>query len=142
MPIIDIGLRLADVNHLGLDAEPVPTPEDDTWEKRQETLWSHGATKDEISFLYSRRVELNALPAADFIRFIERKLTDHGLRKVIPADDAVLERHARYVIEQELLGKKLEKMRGQIEADAAAVKLPDNLRKRVEKLLQRQPDLP
>ena len=144
VPIIDIGLRLADIDELGLrdGAEPVPVPLDSTWEKREITLAEHGATDDEINFLYSRRVELNAMPAPMFIDFIERKLTEHGLRKVIPADDSVLEQHARYVIEQEFLTNELEKIRERVEADAAAVALPSDMRKRVEKLLQRLPAMP
>jgi hypothetical protein len=38
---------------------------------------------------------------ADFFQFLERKLTEHGIGKVVPAD-GVLERHARAVLTRDL----------------------------------------
>ena len=82
LPIVDLGLRLADVEAMGLQSEPVETPGD--WAKRAETLAAHGATEEEIAFLRRRRVELNAMPADVFVGFLERKLAEHGVRKVVP----------------------------------------------------------
>ena len=44
---------------------------------------------EEIEFLLTRRVELNAFASADFVAWIERKLEQHGVAKVVP-DDATL----------------------------------------------------
>ena len=69
--IVDIGLRLSDVEAMGLDSEPVETSGD--WSARSATLSAHGASVTEIKFLRHRRVELNAMPADMFVRFLERK---------------------------------------------------------------------
>ena len=49
VPLVDIGLRLTDVETLGLESEPVKVEGD--LEKRKRTLHRHGATPDEIAFL-------------------------------------------------------------------------------------------
>src|SRR2546421_8799375 len=48
VPIIDIGLRLADVNAMKLLSEPFATNSD--WRKVSQTLKRHGATAEEIAF--------------------------------------------------------------------------------------------
>ena len=40
-----------------------------------------------------------------FVQFLERKLTEHGVHKVVPDDD-VLEQHARRVIARALLNMR------------------------------------
>ena len=92
--IVDLGLRLYDVEALRLDSEPVETSGD--WSTRAATLLAHGASMKKISFLRHRRVELNAMPADVFVRFLERKLAEHGIGKVAPDID-VLEQHARHI---------------------------------------------
>ena len=54
VPVIDIGLRLADVEAMGLEWEP--TDVSGNWWKRVQTLERHGATEEEIDFLEDRRV--------------------------------------------------------------------------------------
>jgi hypothetical protein len=51
--LIDIGLRLADVEAMDLQSEPVIVS---GWAKRIPTLLRHGATNPEIAFLEDRRV--------------------------------------------------------------------------------------
>jgi hypothetical protein len=75
--IIDLGLRLADVEEMDLESEPVAAKAAE-WRSRRETLRRHGASKDEIAFLADRRVELNAMTSPQFLAFIENKLTEHG----------------------------------------------------------------
>jgi DNA topoisomerase VI subunit A len=94
--VIDIGLRQTDVEEMRLEAEPFPCNDKDP-DRTQETLRRHGATEREIAFLMEKRVELNAMPADVFIQWLERKLRQHGCEKVIPDDNAVLERHARQI---------------------------------------------
>jgi hypothetical protein len=137
--IIDLGLRLADVDTLELEPEPYSPGGD--WEKRAETLEEHGADWDEIEFLRNERVELNAMPSDTFVRFVTRKLTEAGVQKLVPDADT-LARHARNVLTRALLNRKLDGIRAQTEADAAAVELPADLMRRVEELLREQPSLP
>ena len=92
---VDLGLRLSDVEALGLDSEPVETS--GGWSARAATLAAHGASAADINFLRYRHVELNATPADVFVRFLERNLTEHGIDKVVP-DKNVLEQHARDVL--------------------------------------------
>ena len=82
MRIVDLGLRLSDVEALRLDSEPVETSGD--WSARAATLAAHGASVAEINFLRHRRIELNAMPGDVFVRFLERKLAEHGIGKVVP----------------------------------------------------------
>jgi hypothetical protein len=136
--VIDIGLRLDDVEEMGLQAEPY---EPKGWEQREVTLVRHGATDREIAFLRMQRVELNAMPSDVFVTFLERKLTAHGVTKVVPAD-AVLEQHARHVINRALLNKRLDTLRREVNANTARLVLPPDLRRRVDALLKRNPALP
>jgi hypothetical protein len=95
--IVDIGLRLADVQAMDLQSEIVNVDERPA---RRYTLAEHGATAEETRFLLPwsdepcRRIELNAMTAPQLIAFVEAALNDHGVEKVIP-DAAVLEAHAR-----------------------------------------------
>jgi hypothetical protein len=92
--VIDLGLRLADVEGWGLEYEAV------FYEKSNPTwnLARNGATKEEIAVLcegrapwggyQGRRVELNAFSSGDFLQWIEGKLRQAGAKKVVP--DAVV----------------------------------------------------
>ena len=137
--IVDLGLRLSDVEAMGLQAEPVETPGD--WAKRSETLADHGATEEEIAFLRRRRVELNAMPADAFVGFLEHKLAEHGVRKVVP-DSGTLQRHARRMIEQQRAEEVLRANRARLQQEAASAALPADLRDRVRCILEEQPELP
>ena len=137
--IVDLGLRLSDVEALRLDSEPVETAGD--WSARAATLAAHGASVAEINFLRHRRVELNAMPADVFVQFLERKLMEHGICKVVPGND-VLEQHARHVLTRALTNKALDTISAKAEADAAEIALPSELRKQVVAALRRQPDIP
>ncbi len=115
---IDLGLRLSDVEALGLDSEPVETS--GGWSARAATLAAHGASAADINFLRYRHVELNAMPADVFVRFLERKLTEHGIGKVVPDND-VLEQHARHVLTRALTNKALDAIRAKAEEDATSI---------------------
>ena len=137
--IVDLGLRLSDVEAMGLGSEPVETSGD--WSARSATLSAYGASVTEIKFLRHRRVELNGMPADMFVRFLERKLEEHGVGKVIPNND-VLEQHARHVLTLSLVNKALATIRSQAEFDANSVALPSNLNKQVVAALRRRPAIP
>jgi bisphosphoglycerate-dependent phosphoglycerate mutase len=95
----------------------------------------------EITFLRHRRVELNAMPADVFVGFLERKLTEHGIGKVVPDND-VLEQHARHVLTRALTNKALEAIQAKAEEDAASIPLPSELHQQVVAALRSQPDIP
>lgn len=83
--IVDLGLRLDDVMELGLadQRESVFDRGDD--DAKRENLRLNGASELEIEFLLQHRVELNALSSAELVAFIERKLGEHGVEKVVPS---------------------------------------------------------
>jgi hypothetical protein len=141
--VVDLGLRLADVEALGLQSEPV---EIEGYQKKRETLRRHGATGAEIDFLLGdgeegpRRVELNAMTSRQFVDFIERGLIEHGVKKVIPQPD-ILEQHARRLIAQRLAKEALDKICDPLVAEAAAYALPGDLDDQVRQLLADQPEL-
>ena len=76
--VIDLGLRLKDVQECDLESEPT--------HHKIGTLkmYQNGATSEEIKFLKTQRVELNAFASEDFIEWIEKKLTEHGVILHVP----------------------------------------------------------
>jgi len=98
--VVDLGLRLADVQAMGLASEPVE------YGGRQDPRWNlreSGATEAECDYLahtsgrgrwQGQRVELNAMAADQFVGFLEAKLQAAGVGKVVP-DAEVLERAYR-----------------------------------------------
>jgi hypothetical protein len=138
-PIVDIGLRLSDVENMGLQSEPVPRITRGEWLERKETLKRHGATPEEIAFLADARVELNAMASRQIIDFIEKKFEEHGVKKVIP-DNAVLEKHARRVIKHSLVQLEITKRDAEFSRQAATTALPDNLREQLEEFLKGHPE--
>ena len=139
VPIVDIGLRLDNVEEMGLESEP--TEVSGNWSKREETLRRHGATPEEIAFLESKRVELNAMTSRQFLDFIEAKLDEHGVEKLVP-EDAILEQHARRLIEQQLARKAIARVASKIAKEAASQKLPADLLARIGAALEEKPHLP
>jgi hypothetical protein len=143
--MVDLGLRLVDVEAIDLQSEPV-TVEGDR-QKRVETLRKHGAGWTEIDFLLgsldgeggAKRVELNAMTSRQFVDFIERKLLEHGVEKVVPKAD-IIEQHARRLIEQRLAENALDKIRDKLATEAAAHKLPVDLVDQVRRRLDREPE--
>ena len=95
--VIDIGLRLDDVQDLGLDGEE--TIYKDAADPRPKLLAS-GATDEEARYLVTRRdaaghwigrrVELNAMNSQQLIHWLEAKLEEHGVKKFVPAEPAML----------------------------------------------------
>jgi hypothetical protein len=140
VPIIDLGLRLEDVEAMGLQTEPVPPSRND-WRRVSQTLRQHGATPAEITFLRARRVELNAMKSRQLIDFLEGKFEEHSVKKVVP-DNEVIRRHARRVVEHRLTEEAIKKIRRQIAKEASETPLPEDLRARVEATLVSSPELP
>ena len=103
------------------------------WHCSSEPVETHGSWADagqarsentalspkKLTSYVQRRVELNAMTAPVFVAFLERKLAEHGVRKVVP-DESVLEQHARRVIEQGLAEKVLNELRATLREEAAS----------------------
>jgi hypothetical protein len=144
VPIVDLGLHLADAEAMGLQSEPVEVEGDPS--ARANTLRRHGANQREINFLLgrsgqpSRRIELNAMTSRQLIDFIERKFAEHNVTKLIPSQD-VIKRHARRLEEQKLTEAALNKIRPRLAKQAAARELPGDLEEQIRRLLKERPEL-
>jgi hypothetical protein len=95
--IIDLGLRLADVRALGLEDSAEDVFDRGSDSAKRENLRLNGATREEVEFLLTQRVELNALPSDQLVAFIERKLNEHGIKKLIPDDDLLRDAYRLFV---------------------------------------------
>lgn len=135
LKVIDIGLRLADVERLGLESEAVEIKGDH--EKLRQRLAINGATKAEIGFLLSgRRVELNAMPSDVFIRLIEEKLDEYGLNKILPDAQQLADAYhllKRSEQDQRIVEDVLARQ------DGFKIAVPDNLEQRVRDYLEVNP---
>ena len=89
--VIDIGLRLTDVEEMSLESETVSYGKND--KDPRINIQESGATQEEAMFLVSggapghwhgKRVELNAMTSEQFLEFLERKFEEHGVHKVVP----------------------------------------------------------
>ena len=145
--IIDLGLRLPDVEQYALASEPVVYPEgsDPT-----ENLRFNGATEDEIRFLvgelhsdncyHGRRVELNQFTSDQMIEWLEAKLRAHGVSKVIP-DVGILEQSWRRAVELHELEEQLKKAAPEAQRAARARRVPVDLHERIAQILKDDPAL-
>ncbi len=131
--VIDLGLRLDDID--GLMTEEVHTPS--PWAARR-NLEENGATGEEIEFLLGQRVELNALASDEMVKWIESKLEQHGVSKVIP-DKGTLTDAYRRVRTQARIQAKIDEIIEEESEEGEVEKVPDNLRKQVEERLKKHP---
>jgi hypothetical protein len=130
---LDIGLRLADVQEMDLQSEPVTVK---NWEAHRQRMAARGVTPAELAFLRTKRVELNAMTAPQFVDFLERKLTEHGVAKVVPPVE-MLQEHAQRIIAR----REAEKLLAAMPKPSPAV-LPTDLDERVRAMLRDHPELP
>jgi len=119
--VVDLGLRLADVEDSGLEAEDVVHRSDPVANLRE-----NGATAEEIAFLRRRRVELNAFASADFVAWIERKLTQHGVAKIAPDQDTLTLAWRRAVAARYVTSRLQSAVRD-AQRHAAEAPVPDDL---------------
>ncbi len=84
----DLGLSLADADELQLEPEHQGHKNP---ERAYDNLIRNGATPEEADFIayQEQRVELNMMTSDAFVEFVEGKLIEHGVEKVVP-DEATL----------------------------------------------------
>jgi DNA topoisomerase VI subunit B len=136
--VVDLGLRLDDIRDLGLEDLAETVFDDSSREKRAANLRKNGATEEEIKFLLDRRVELNALTSDQLVAFIERKLTQHGVRKVVPDAD-MLAKAYRANIRTAKMQEIIDCVVREHEDDPNLSVPPDDLAQQVEDLLRKNP---
>ncbi len=140
--VIDIGLRLEDVQEMGLESEDV------TYRSNISPRWNlkeSGATQAEMDFLVSgghagywhgQRVELNAMTSDQFIEWVERKLEQAGVEKVVP-DDEALARAYRRALRMAEIQRAIDKI---VKRPLKNIDVPDELQEQVETMLTKEPE--
>lgn len=140
--VIDLGLRLSDVEAMTLDAEDVVFPTRLKKDPR-ERLERCGAKEEECRFLVQsedapyegQRVELNAMASRQFINFLEQKLAQHEVKKVVP-DKEVLAKAYRLAYRKAAAQKAID---GVMETVAKqVVEVPENLSRSVANRLGKE----
>ena len=91
--VIDLGIRGNDIKDWDLSFEPVSYR--DNVYAMERNLRLNGATGDEIPLLLNQRVELNEFASDDLVKWIESKLVEHDVEKVLP-DAATLAKAYRH----------------------------------------------
>jgi hypothetical protein len=145
--VIDLGLRLEDVQEHNLPSERVVYVKSDP----APNLRKNGATEAEIEFLSSergwgyraagQRVETNAFTSDALIAWIEGKLKQRGIKKVVP-DAATLELAYRRAVESNLLTRRLDEVRAAAHEEAQRIAVPPGLSKMVRHRQGAAPKLP
>jgi hypothetical protein len=140
---IDLGLRLEDIQAMGLESEYQYLKGNK--HALMANLRENGATEDEIAFMFAdfdtkkhsaRRVELNAMTSPQFIAFIERKLTEHGIKKIVPDDDLLSETYKALAASRRLEEIIAEAIKDAEEEDND---IPDDLADKVAAYLKENP---
>ena len=139
--VTDLGLRLTDVEQEGLEPEPVVYKESNP----RPNLRKNGASSAEIEFLVTghtqgQRVELNAFTSDHFIEWLERKLNEHKVEKIIPDGDTLATAYRRAVYVHHINSQIAEagEQARQV-ADSAIV--PERLSREVNRLLKQNPGM-
>src|SRR3954454_6728040 len=145
---VDLGLRLGDAGAWGLERDEVfykgaggriLTDREDIRAKIAPTLRGYGATPEEIETLLTHRVELNAFPSDQLVSWIEGKLQEHGVGKVIPRDEVLLQA-ARGFARDLVAARHLEALKDRITAEVDGLAL-DGFRDGVVEALADTPEL-
>ena len=131
--VIDLGLHYGDIG--GLAAEPNNSNISD------QRLAEAGLDPAAIAFLRSQRVELNAMTSRQLVDFVEHKLQQHDIRKVIPNSKTLVETY-RMFVGSDRLSDAFEEGKKELEnSSEGPIVVPDDLRAKVERLLQERPDI-
>jgi len=143
--VIDLGLRLTDVQEMRLQSEAVDY---DSSIDTRVNLRESGATKKECSFLVrekltdedgdvcgwrGERVELNAMTSPQFRDWLEAKLTAQSVQKVVPDHETLAKayrRAARRVAVQHAINPVIEQLRQDDEISVPS-DLPERIRQAV-----------
>ena len=132
--VIDLGLHYGDIG--GLPSEPNNSNISD------DRLAQAGLGPSAINFLRSQRVELNAMTSRQLIDFVENKLEQHGVEKVIP-DGETLARTYKLFAASHRLSEAFDEVKEELkeENDEAAITVPEDLEEKVTAKLQEKRDI-
>ena len=131
--VIDLGLSYNDIAGL--------TPEPNDSKISDERLSQAGLDQAAIDFLSSQRVELNAMTSRQLVDFVEGKLKQHGIGKLIPDAKTLAETYEMFAA-SDRLSDAFDEMKEKLEGEEQeTVKVPDDLKAKIETLLKEKPDI-
>jgi hypothetical protein len=134
--VVDLGIRLADVEEYQLESEPVFHRA--SLRKVEANLRRNGATPEEIAFLRGHRVELNAFSSDQFIEWLIAKLDEHGVGKVVPDEETLVTAYRRARM-RHAVNTAISELTAAVRSDAAEESIPANLAARVRERLTASP---
>ena len=138
----DIGIRIEDVEELDLAAEGQyhKNPE-----VARRNLLRNGATPEEADFISEgQRVELNMLSGPDFIAFVERKLDENRVEKVIPDEQTLAaawkRAHLAIKVNRLIYSTWDDGEEDEDDEDAETPSPPEDLADRIREALEKDPE--
>jgi hypothetical protein len=133
--VIDLGLHYDDAS--SLPSEPSNSNISD------ERLRRAGLSRDAIDFLRNQRVELNAMTSRQLIDFVEDKLRQNGISKVVPSEKTLEDTYKMFAASDRLF-KAFEEMKEKLEEEEREedrIKVPDELAAKVNEQLEKSPNI-
>jgi hypothetical protein len=132
--VIDLGLHYDDIDSL--------TPELNDSNISDERLMDAGLDQGAIDFLRHQRVELNAMTSRQLVNFVETKLKDYGIGKLVPDGDVLVQTYQIFR-ESDRLSKLFDEAKEKLEeeSDRATIKVPADLEAKVKAELRKHPDI-
>jgi hypothetical protein len=131
--VIDLGLHYDDIN--GLPSEPSNSNISD------ERLSRAGLGQAAIDFLRSQRVELNALTSRQLIDFVENKLRQRGIRKVIPSDETLARTYQMFAA-SDRMSEAFDELKQKLKDESEEpIKVPEDLVAKVKNKLRENSDI-
>jgi DNA topoisomerase VI subunit B len=135
--VIDLGLRLDDVRALGLEGLAEDAFDKGDEDQRRANLIGNGATEEEVDFLLTKRVELNALTSDQLVELVEEKLKGHGVRKLVPKRSDLAEAYRVFK-----RGSAISEIVKAEIAKSSHIDVPGDLTECVQDYLNQNPELP
>jgi hypothetical protein len=135
--VVDLGLRLVDVEAFDLEDRYEDAFDKGDPESRRRNMLANGATEEEAEILLDQRIELNALASDELVDFIEQKLQQNGIQKIVPGKNRLVEAYelfARPARVQKIIDEAIEGLEDE------RIKVPGDLEERVRKHLTEHPE--
>ena len=134
--VVCLGLRLSDAEAMGLDSEPVHYSK--FCYKR--VLLEAGATDAEAAFMAGtsrdgERIELNAMDSQQFIDWLEEKLQENGVTKVVPTRETLEAAYRRAVLVARV-NRKIEEVQAEWNTNGhSQIEIPSDLEEQIEDMI-------
>jgi len=146
--VIELGLSLLDVRALGLEQNfEYQVIKKGRKDVLVDNLYENGATAEEVAFMFAdwekspgclRRVELNALTSPQFVQFLDDKLQQHGIVKVVPQVDELATAYGLFIRNAKVEAAIAEAI-DNVDDDDEEIEVPEDIERQVRKYLEDHP---